>query len=242
MGAVLPYILGSPGETASFGAFKPSVAHGVWLTIDVPQDAPPGKYVGSLQIAPAKGPVTPQQTMNIPVELTVLPFKLDRIDDITISVTGSTAGAFTSFHPELKDRWWEIAEIVMNDQAQHGMNAITGGPGAVLKGVKDGKADIDYTDMDRWMAMAVKHGLTMPGDSYQGLERLRDCRPTTPRIASPTVSGSPGSVSASAMGNCSKSSMATLKSMQKTRTGPSGCTRSSMNPGPKAATSGHAER
>jgi len=59
---------------------------------------------------------------------------------------------------------------VMKDQAEHGMNAITGGPSAQLRGVKDGKADIDYTAMDRWMALAVKHGLTMPGDSYQGLD------------------------------------------------------------------------
>jgi hypothetical protein len=58
----------------------------------------------------------------------------------------------------------------MKDQAAHGMNAVTGGPGAQLRGVKDGKADIDYSAMDRWLALAVKHGLTMPGDSYQGID------------------------------------------------------------------------
>lgn len=58
----------------------------------------------------------------------------------------------------------------MQNQADHGMNAITGGPGASLRGIKDGQADIDYTDFDRWLALAVKYGLTMPGDSYQGLD------------------------------------------------------------------------
>ncbi|MFB3892630.1 MAG: glycoside hydrolase domain-containing protein [Phycisphaerae bacterium] len=168
MGNLLPYMLVQGGQLK----FNKSSTRAIWLTIDVPGDAKPGKYDGAVQVL-----VTPQgvaadkiELAAIPIELTVLPFKLDKIDDITISVTGSTAGTFTTFHPDLKNRWWEVAEIVMKDQAEHGMNAITGGPGARLKGVKDGKAHIDYTDMDRWMALAVKYGLTMPGDSYQGLD------------------------------------------------------------------------
>jgi hypothetical protein len=183
--SILPYIVGAPSDKASFGALKSAGAHGVWLTIEVPQDAAPGKYVGTVKIAPSDS-ATPEQMVNIPIELTVLPFKLEKIDDITISVTGSTAGAFTAFHPELMDRWWEVAQIVMKDQAAHGMNAVTGGPSATLRGVKDGKADIDYTAMDRWMAMAVKLGMTMPGDSYQGLD----------------VSGLPGDNSKDCMANC----------------------------------------
>jgi hypothetical protein len=57
----------------------------------------------------------------------------------------------------------------MKNMADHGMNAVTGGPGAKLISVKDGKPLIDYADMDRWLALAVKYGLTMPGDAYQGL-------------------------------------------------------------------------
>jgi hypothetical protein len=73
-------------------------------------------------------------------------------------------------HPDLENCWWQIAELVMKNQAEHGMNAISGGPGAVLRGVKNGRAEIDYRRMDRWMALAMKYGLTMPGDSYQGLD------------------------------------------------------------------------
>ena len=160
MGVLLPYIL----QDFQSLDLHPGVTRGIWLTVTVPESAVPGKYAGSLKIAAGDKPAT------IPIELTVHPFKLDKVADITMSVTGSTAGSFNSRHPDLNDRWWEVAERVMKDQAEHGMNAITGGPGAVLKGVKDGKADIDYIAMDRWMALAIKHGLTMPGDSYQGLD------------------------------------------------------------------------
>jgi hypothetical protein len=72
----------------------------------------------------------------------------------------------------------------MRDQAEHGMNAVTGGPGMKLNAVKDGKAEIDFSEVDRWLAMAVKNGLTRGGDSYQGLDiniprsQRKDCMTT----------------------------------------------------------------
>jgi hypothetical protein len=101
--------------------------------------------------------------------VTVLPFKLEKAKSLAISVTGATAGHWDYWFPEVRERAWKVADAVMKDLADHGMNAVTGGPGARLKAIEDGKAILDYTDMDRWLALAVKHGLTMPGDSYQGL-------------------------------------------------------------------------
>jgi lysophospholipase L1-like esterase len=160
MGNLLPYIL----QNFDSLTLQPGLTRALWITIAVPEDAVAGKYVGSIRIGSG------DRTARIPFELVVHPFKLDKVSDITMSVTGSTAGAFTSGHPDLKERWWQIAELVMRNQVAHGMNAITGGPGAVLKGIRDGKVDIDYTAIDRWMALAIKYGLTMPGDSYQGLD------------------------------------------------------------------------
>jgi hypothetical protein len=160
MGHLLPYIV-QEFQTLDL---RPGVTRALWLSITVPHSAVPGIYTGSLRI------VAGNKSTAIPIKLSVYPFTLDKVTDLTISVTGSTAGTFTSSYPELQVRWWQVAEQVMKDQAEHGMNAITGGPGAVLRGVAGGKADIDYTQIDRWMALAVKHGLTMPGDSYQGLD------------------------------------------------------------------------
>ena len=160
MGRLLPYIL----QDCRSVDLRSGLTRALWVTITVPESAAPGRYAGSLRLSGGEIAVA------IPIEVTVHPFTLARIDDITVSVTGSTAGSFNSRHSDLNDRWWQVAEAVMKDQAEHGMNAITGGPSAQLRGVKDGKADIDYAAMDRWMALAVKHGLTMPGDSYQGLD------------------------------------------------------------------------
>jgi hypothetical protein len=166
MGHLVPYIL----QDAPTLDLKAGQTRGLWLTLQVPNEATPGKYTGSLRIGPASDPGNPAKAASLPIELTVYPFQLDKVTDITMSVTGSTAGTFASRFPELDDRWWQIAELVIKNQAEHGMNAITGGPSAVLRGIRDGQADIDYTRMDRWLALAIAHGLTMPGDSYQGLD------------------------------------------------------------------------
>jgi hypothetical protein len=141
----------------------PGWARGVWLTARVPEAAAPGTYRATVTVGTQAG------ALSVPLTLTVLPFQLDKITDMTLSVTGSTAGHWRTWYPELDEPWWQNAERVMKDQADHGMNAITGGPGARLIAVRDGKAQIDYGDMDRWLALAARYGLTMPGDAYQGL-------------------------------------------------------------------------
>ena len=160
-GRILPYIL-QDFDTLDL---KPGVARGVWLTVQVPDDARPGMYAGRLTFGLAGQAVKDSKVLT----LDVFPFKLDPAKSTTLSVTGTSAGHWRGTFPELEDEWWRLADVVMKDLADHGLNAVTGGPGATLRGIRDGKADIDYADMDRWLALAVTHGLTMPGDSYQGL-------------------------------------------------------------------------
>jgi hypothetical protein len=157
---LLPHIL-QPFESLTL---YPGVSQGVWITLKVPVDAAAGEYKGEVSIDADGGKSV------LPVKLTVLPFKLDPADDLTISCTGTTGGHWRHWRPGLDERWWKVAEDVMRDQSEHGMNAVTGGPGFAVKAVKDGKAEIDFADADRWMALAVKYGLTQRGDGYQGFD------------------------------------------------------------------------
>ena len=143
----------------------PGFTRGLWITANVPADAKAGDYSGSLNII---GP-DKQNHCIIHIQTRVYPFTLDKADDITVSCTGTTGGHWNVYQ-DLHERWWKAADEAMLDQAEHGMNAVTGGPGMTLKGVKDGKPEIDFTDADRWMELAVKHGLTMRGDAYQGFD------------------------------------------------------------------------
>ena len=83
---------------------------------------------------------------------------------------GNGHSFWSDAYPDATELWWDAGDKLMALQAEHGFNALTGGPGLKLRGVKDGHADIDFTDADRWMELARKHGLTKLGDSYIGFD------------------------------------------------------------------------
>ncbi|MBA3708770.1 MAG: hypothetical protein H0W83_08135 [Planctomycetes bacterium] len=143
---------------------KPGFTRALWVTVHTPADAKPGAYTGTLTIAGAGKP------LSIPFALVVHPFTLDKADDATISCTGTTASQIRGSYADLDAAYWMTAEAMLKDQAEHGLNAVTGGPAMRLSAVSAGKAEIDFTEADRWMALAVKHGLTKRGDSYQGFD------------------------------------------------------------------------
>ena len=143
---------------------QPGTTRGLWVTLMSPENARPGKYAGSVKFS-AGG----KELAAIPVKVTVWPFKLDRITDISMSVTGANSYAWRPWFSGLEDAWWKGGELVMKDLADHGMNCINGGPDAKLTEIRDGKAIIDYSDYDRWMDLAMKQGLDKMADGYGGL-------------------------------------------------------------------------
>lgn len=167
MADVLPYIL-MDFKTMDLTA---GTTKGIWLTLTVPQDAKPGKYTGKVIISPNRERSLETVQAGIPIELTVLPFTLDKVTDISMSVTGANSYTWRGWYGdrEMEEQWWKGAEAVMKDLADHGMNCINGGTSARLISVKDGKATIDYTDLDRWMDLAMKYGLNKTADTYNGL-------------------------------------------------------------------------
>lgn len=142
----------------------PGLTRGVWMTLKVPIGAVPGEYAGAMKIE-AEG-----RTYAVPLNLTVYPFALEKADDMSISAMNTTPGYWGGWYSDSNERWWTAADAAFRDLAEHGFNAVSGGPGMKLERIKDGKAIIDFSAADRWMALAAKHGLTMPGDSYQGMD------------------------------------------------------------------------
>ena len=144
----------------------PGFTRPLWIAVKVPDKATAGQYKGSLKITYG------DHSLDMPLNLTVSSFALDASDDISLSGMGSGSGYtfWRESYPDATELWWDAADKIMALQAEHGFNALTGGPGMKLRGIKDGKADIDFTDADRWMDLARNHGLTKFGDSYIGFD------------------------------------------------------------------------
>lgn len=143
----------------------PGFTQPLWVAVKVADKTPAGQYTGNLKIKFG------DKSLDVPMNVTVSPFALDAADDVSISgMCASGAGFWRAAYTDAEEPWWAAADAMMAIQAEHGFNATTSGPGMKLKGIKDGKADIDFADADRWTEMARKHGLTKLGDSYIGFD------------------------------------------------------------------------
>ena len=144
----------------------PGFTRPLWVAVKVPEQASAGQYKGSLKVKFG------DKSLDVPLNVTVSPFALDAADDIAISGMGTGNGYdfWPEAYPDSVELWWDAGDKIMAIQTEHGFNALTGGPGMKLRGVKHGQADINFADADRWMELARKHGLTKLGDSYIGFD------------------------------------------------------------------------
>lgn len=142
----------------------PGFTQPLWISVKVPSNAVAGQYTGTLKIKAG------EKSLDVPLNISVSPFALDPADDLAISGMGTGAGFWREAYPDAAERWWSMSERMIAMQAEHGFNSLTGGPGMKLRSVKDGKADINFADADRWMELARKYGLTKLGDSYGGFD------------------------------------------------------------------------
>ncbi len=119
-----------------------------YVTVRVPDDAAPGEYAGSITLTSDAGL---NEVLN--VKLTVLPFKLDNSDYVF--------GFFGAIPDE------KIGRMLV----EYGMNSLSGGPDIGLSGWDAKKEPIlDFTAMDKYMAMLKRSGFSREICGYSGLQ------------------------------------------------------------------------
>lgn len=178
--------LKGPGEIAapgiSYGRYMPQREYGVgavWLDInhyrpeaeftcgpeltrsvifeyDVPADAKPGAYAGSIEIAGGG------EKISLPVKLNVAAVKLA---DIPIPL-----GIFMNalpFGPGLIDeaQWWKLQESLLQEQGRAGLTCPAGGPGLEIK-VQNGKFSGDRAV--KYLKLAAQYGMNKAFTNYGG--------------------------------------------------------------------------
>jgi hypothetical protein len=136
------------------------------VQVPVPADAPAGRYRGLLTLLNHEGPSIRREQFlcRIPVHVEVHAVALDRETDYLM-------GFFGLMPPSLipKEKRWEALDQTLAMLRAYGMNAVSGGPSWSLKGWKDGQPQIDFGEMDRFVALLRKHGFTRPINGYGGL-------------------------------------------------------------------------
>ena len=124
----------------------------------IPADAAPGDYAGKLVIE-----IDGRPAVSVPIRLKVSPVVLDRKTDFRM-------GFFGLMPPEMIDasQRQEVLDDTLRLLREYGMNTVCGGPNWRLTGWKDGQPQIDFAEMDRFVALLHKHGFDGPINGYGG--------------------------------------------------------------------------
>ncbi|GEM_PF-1936695 len=128
-------------------ALKKGVTRSIWLIMQAPKDAAAGAYKGKVTLG--------DEAMEI--SLTVWP--------ITLSESQIPMGMFMTVPPgnylgleTSKEAYWKVWAQVLKDAREHGMNSVDPILSMPLQRIENGKAVIDFTDMDRFMDLAKSLG------------------------------------------------------------------------------------
>lgn len=127
----------------------------VWITLFVPEGTPSGNYAGTLKITAG------DLVKEIPVELEVFPFSLPNERSLYMTNWWSPGNIATQHNVEfLSEEYWAILEKYLQDMGEHYQNVLhmpwTGEFVNVTIG-KDGSWNIDFTNFDRLIDLALKH-------------------------------------------------------------------------------------
>ncbi|MHC4715733.1 MAG: hypothetical protein ACYS5V_02070 [Planctomycetota bacterium] len=130
-------------------------SHWFWITLKTdPARSKPGKYSGSVTIRAAEA------TASLPIEVEVLPIKLLTMDEAGLLMGGCTAGLVPAHEmPVLRDHNFNMINIWY--------------PGVRPRmKIVDKKLQLDFEQIDYWMALARKHDMGplvwfIGGDSHR---------------------------------------------------------------------------
>lgn len=151
-----------PGQPAVVsGAVQP-----VWITVRIPNDATPGKYSGKLNIK-----ATGQETVSIPIELAVTPFRLPSPRDYRTSVDFIQSPESVALkykvplwsdeHFRKMEKSFEILGYLSNKTLYLHLICFTnqGNAETLVRWIDkgNGQYEHDFKAFDRYVDLAVKH-------------------------------------------------------------------------------------
>ncbi|MBA2481995.1 MAG: hypothetical protein H0V44_15120 [Planctomycetes bacterium] len=141
-------------------AIKPGVTRSFWLILQVPAAAAAGSYAGALQLAWSNG-----KTDSIPVALTVYPIALAEADfPMGMFMVGPSQDYLG--YDSTGEAYWAAWKEILIDARAHGQTSLDPLINVPMQRLVDGKAEIDFKAMDRFMKLAREAGFTQEIVAY----------------------------------------------------------------------------
>lgn len=134
----------------------------LWVSVRVPRDAAPGEYRGVLTIALTARSGGAEQTLEVPITLTVWPFTLPDENHLRHSEWFAEDALCEYYRIEpWSEAYWTWVERVAENMGRHRQDMVpTGFPRLVqVTRATDGTLEFDFSRLDRWIETFRRHGV-----------------------------------------------------------------------------------
>jgi len=135
-------------------SLEPEQTQPVWLTVSVPEDAAPGKYIGVMNVS-GDG-----EEVAIPLRLTVHPVTLPAERNLFVT-NWTNIGNFARFFgtERYTERFWSVIDSFARNMGEHRQSVILC-PTEMIRIAEEenGRLTFDFTDWDRWVETFDRHG------------------------------------------------------------------------------------
>lgn len=133
-------------------AIRPGVTRSLWLVVHVPEDARAGIYKGKVTLEFSDG-----KRDRVDVSLTVWPIKLVELDfPMGMFIVGPSVNYFNLDNSG--ESYWKEWKDILEDLRTHGMTSLDPSVGMRISKISGGRADIDFSKLDRLMEMVKAAG------------------------------------------------------------------------------------
>ncbi|GMV79371.1 MAG: hypothetical protein AMXMBFR7_05550 [Planctomycetota bacterium] len=139
---------------------RPGVTRSFWITFELPEDAETGSYAGELALSGAQFP-----ELKVPVSLKVWGLKLPEPSFPMGMFMMGPSQAYLALDPT-GESYWQAWKEILADARAHGLTSVDPLVAIPLKKFENGKAEIDFSSMDRWMELARAAGFTQELNGY----------------------------------------------------------------------------
>jgi len=151
-------------------ALKAGETRPIWLTLNVPEQATPGEYRGTVTVE------TPQGRASLPVEVAVYPFALPAARHLYVTNWFSLDAIARAHQLSLwSEEFWKVLERYARSMAEHRQNVVLTPLSAItLYREEDGSLSFDYSRLDRFIQLFDRFGvadrieLSHPGGFGEG--------------------------------------------------------------------------
>lgn len=134
-------------------SLKKNLYQSIWLTIQIPKDALPGSYSGTVKVVAGKA------SRSVDIRLSVYPLTMPERSNLYTTNWYQMSNKYHDFQKPFDDKFFKLIEVYANNMASHRQNVMRVELNSIsARRDKNKDMHFDFSNYDRWVDIFDKTG------------------------------------------------------------------------------------